>query len=136
MRAAWQTYRYDAVGNRLSQQVTQGGSTLTSRYQYDSNDRLLSEDSDGLITTYSWDANGNLLKKQSPDGNSTSYAGTAGNGLILVDTGSQKTEYERDAQGQRIKTPRHHGRQDGRDAAPHRRCAALRRSYTRQDRQR
>ncbi|MBK9616240.1 MAG: RHS repeat-associated core domain-containing protein [Uliginosibacterium sp.] len=87
----------------LSRQVTQAGSTLTTRCQYDSNDRLLSEDSDGLITTYSWDANGNLLKKP-PDGNSTTYGWDSHNRLIRVDTGSQTTEYERDAQGQRVKT--------------------------------
>ncbi|MBK9616242.1 MAG: hypothetical protein IPO35_12325 [Uliginosibacterium sp.] len=45
-----------------------------------------------------------FLKKQSPDGNSTTYGWDSHNRLIRVDTGSQKTEYERDAQGQRIKT--------------------------------
>jgi RHS repeat-associated protein len=58
---------YDKVGNRLGQTETINGTTKTTGYVYDANDRLLTETSNGQTTTYSYDNNGNTLRKQ--DGN-------------------------------------------------------------------
>ncbi|MBK9656382.1 MAG: RHS repeat-associated core domain-containing protein [Rhodanobacteraceae bacterium] len=63
------TWTYDAVGNRLTQIATVGAApstiTSTTTYDYDSNDRLLSEadvgaPSGATTTTHTYDAAGNL----------------------------------------------------------------------------
>jgi YD repeat-containing protein len=59
---------YDKVGNRLGQTELINGTTKTTAYVYDANDRLLSETSDGQVTTYSYDNNGQTLSKQDGDG--------------------------------------------------------------------
>ncbi|RLB37471.1 MAG: hypothetical protein DRH20_07690, partial [Deltaproteobacteria bacterium] len=53
------TYSYDAVGNRL----TKTDQTGTTVYEYDDNDRLISETGPGLAFTYGYDANGNRIWK-------------------------------------------------------------------------
>jgi large repetitive protein len=58
---------YDKVGNRLGQTETINGTTKTTAYFYDANDRLLSETSGGQVTTYSYDNNGNTTRKQDGD---------------------------------------------------------------------
>ena len=56
------SWTLDAVGNRLSQD-NDGVQTL---YDYDANDRLLSETGAGGTTSYSYDAAGNTLSKTTP----------------------------------------------------------------------
>jgi RHS repeat-associated protein len=59
---------YDKVGNRLGQTELINGTTKTTAYLYDANDRLLSEMSNGQVTTYSYDNNGQTLRKQDANG--------------------------------------------------------------------
>jgi large repetitive protein len=53
-------YTYDAGGNRLTKNDSTNGIT---NYNYDGNDRLLSERLNGQTTTYTYDNNGNTLSK-------------------------------------------------------------------------
>lgn len=50
-------YTYDSVGNRLTQENSVGGLSVTDTYTYDIANRLVDVDGVG----YTWDANGNLL---------------------------------------------------------------------------
>ena len=54
-------YEYDSVGNRLVRDDSVDGLTT---YDYDDNDRLISEITDGIATTYSYDNNGNVLSRK------------------------------------------------------------------------
>jgi uncharacterized protein RhaS with RHS repeats len=49
---------YDKVGNRLGQTEIIGSTTKTTAYAYDANDRLLSETSNGQVTSYTYDLTG------------------------------------------------------------------------------
>jgi YD repeat-containing protein len=59
-------YAYDAAGNRESESVTSGGSTVTTDYSYNRQNRLVSTEeilgvSAGNITDYFYDHNGNMI---------------------------------------------------------------------------
>lgn len=93
------TFTYDPVGNRLSQQrtVTSGASTI--HYTYDDRDRLLTEGG----ATYSWDANGNLTAKSAADG--AVYVWDPDNRLIQVTkTDGTVVTHAYDADGNRVRT--------------------------------
>ncbi|SEN81065.1 RHS repeat-associated core domain-containing protein, partial [Lihuaxuella thermophila] len=75
-------YTYDAVGNRLTKKVTQGGNTTTTTYTYDDADQLTAVNG----TSYTYDANGNLIS----DGNRT-YVYDAENRLTAVKDSSGAT---------------------------------------------
>ena len=60
------SYRYDRFGNRSSMTVVEKGSSKTTEYSYDSNNRLLEETSNlpwGASKEYKYDPNGNTLSK-------------------------------------------------------------------------
>ncbi len=94
-------YTYDAVGNRLSRFDSGEGTTL---YTYDNNDRLLTETTDGVVTTYSYDNNGNTVSK-STNGVTVTYEWNAENRLGGADTdgdGTVDVTNEYDADGIRV----------------------------------
>ena len=58
------TYSYDLVGNRLEMSLSNASGATTTEHQYDSDDRLLREESDdGRVLTYTYDADGSLVEK-------------------------------------------------------------------------
>lgn len=99
-------YVYDNVGNRLTQTETVNGTTTTTGYIYDANDRLLRETVNGQITTtYTYDNNGNTLTKTEP-GQETRYTWDDQNRLVAAEIvtadGIKYLEYEYDASGIRV----------------------------------
>lgn len=72
------SYIYDAVGNRTQAIETQSGTTVTTAYTYDNNDRLLTENQSGGVTlsnVYSYDINGNQTAKTTTQGGVTTVTG-------------------------------------------------------------
>lgn len=99
-------YVYDNVGNRLTKTETVNGTTTTTGYTYDANDRLLRETVNGQITTtYTYDDNGNTLTKTEP-GQETRYTWDDQNRLVAAEIvtadGIKHLEYEYDASGIRV----------------------------------
>ena len=86
-------YTYDAVGNRLSKE----GSDGTVIYGYDANDRIQSIDD----TLYSYDPNGNTLSVETTAG-TTHYGYDYENRLVSVDSAGHQLEYFYDADGERV----------------------------------
>lgn len=99
--SAW---TYDRVGNRLTQNVTIGGTTtIATAYTYDVDDRLLTEtQSEGLsspaTTTYRYDSNGNTIRKVEPSG-ATEYAYDDANRLKEMRRDGAHTLYAYDVDG-------------------------------------
>jgi RHS repeat-associated protein len=98
---------YDKVGNRLGQTELINGTTKTTAYVYDANDRLLSETSNGQTTTYSYDSNGQTLSKQDGDGVTRYDWNDEGRlvGAIVLDANGdvlQQMEYRYNANGIRV----------------------------------
>ncbi|MBC8232245.1 RHS repeat-associated core domain-containing protein, partial [bacterium] len=90
-------YTYDAFGNRLSKTDSNGFVT----YEYDANDRLLTEIAPGYTNTYTYDANGNTISKF--DGTTvTDYFYDYENRLIGSQTGASEVTYAYDADGIRV----------------------------------
>ena len=58
-----QHYTFDSNDNRKTMTVIKDGVSSVTEYNYDLNDRLISETKDGLTTAYSYDNNGNMLSK-------------------------------------------------------------------------
>jgi large repetitive protein len=75
-------YTYDAVGNRLTKNDSVSGIT---NYNYDSNDRLLSETLSGQTTSYIYDNNSNTLSKIKNATDQTFYKWDDKNRLISTD---------------------------------------------------
>jgi YD repeat-containing protein len=73
------TYAYDEAGNRISEEITHSGSTVTITYRYNEQNRLLETVEQGsgarVTTKYAYDNNGNLLSKTT--------------GTVKADTGSE-----------------------------------------------
>jgi RHS repeat-associated protein len=86
----WYGYDYDAVGNRLTQEVAGGRVT---QYEYDDANRLTGVDSQA----YAWDENGNLVW----DG-VFSYTYDAANRLVEVTNGITAVEYVYNGDGRRV----------------------------------
>ena len=90
------------MGNRLTKNDSVDGLTT---YAYDSNDRLLSETTNGVTTTYTYDANGNLLSEVSSE-QQVVYTWSDENRLVGATTttaaGTQQVEYVYDADGVRV----------------------------------
>ncbi len=87
------SYTYDPVGNRL----TKEDSVSTTNYNYDENDRLLTEG----FNTYIYDANGNTISKS--DGmDTTVYGYDYENRLIEAQTPTSLVDYTYDADGVRV----------------------------------
>jgi RHS repeat-associated protein len=80
-------YTYDPVANRLTRNDSVEGLT---RYTYDNNDRLVTEELAGQITQYTHDANGNLVSKVSPT-EQVFYDWDFENRLVGVDTDGDGT---------------------------------------------
>jgi RHS repeat-associated protein len=75
-------YTYDAGGNRLTKNDSANGIT---NYNYDSNDRLLSETLNAQTTIYTYDNNGNTLSKIKNATDLTVYKWDDQNRLISTD---------------------------------------------------
>jgi RHS repeat-associated protein len=75
-------YTYDAAGNRLTKNDSVNGLTT---YNYNSNDRLLSETLNGQTTIYTYDNNGNTLSKVKNANDQTVYKWDDQNRLIGSD---------------------------------------------------
>jgi RHS repeat-associated protein len=75
------SYTYDAVSNRLTRNDSGEGNTT---YEYDRNDRLLKEVTNGVTTTYTYDNNGNTLSKTTGT-DKVNYQWNAENRLIGLD---------------------------------------------------
>jgi RHS repeat-associated protein len=86
-------YTYDAVGNRLSQANSFGGTETTTAYVYDAANRLTSAGG----VSYTWDNNGNMTS----DGVNT-YTYDGANRLIAVNGQSSTTSYAYDGLGDRL----------------------------------
>jgi YD repeat-containing protein len=68
------SYTYNAVGNCISQTLTDGSGTQNYEYSYDNLDRLTEVKLNGVVqTTYTYDAVGNRLSK-TMGGQTTSYS--------------------------------------------------------------
>lgn len=93
-------FAYDAVGNRLRQERTEGGgvsSVVTSTY--DARDRLLSEND----VSYEWDANGNQIRGTGAAG--ADFVWDAENRPVEVTlAGGKVVRHRYDADGHRIAT--------------------------------
>lgn len=96
-------WTYDKVGNRLTQVVDTSTGSETTSYVYDSNDRLTSEQVDGVNTVYSYDDNGNTTGKASP-GVLIRYTYDDANRLIEADSGDAVTRYVYNADGLRVRS--------------------------------
>ncbi|MFA7239697.1 MAG: RHS repeat-associated core domain-containing protein [Sulfuricellaceae bacterium] len=108
-------FAYGKTGNRTSETVTQGSSVVTTAYQYDADDRLISSTqtsgsgatATSQTTSYAWDAHGNLVKKTDPN-QTTLYVWDSENRLTEVKRGTSETTattvatYRYDANGNRI----------------------------------
>jgi RHS repeat-associated protein len=101
-------YDYDKVGNRTSMKVTTAQGTVETTYQYDDNDRLLSESTNGVTTNYTYDQNGNLTFTDVVGSlEEVEYIWDEENRLIEVNVTdaagmTQNVKYEYDAQGIRV----------------------------------
>jgi YD repeat-containing protein len=94
-------YTYDEVGNRLSRVDSGDGSSI---YTYDNNDRLLTENRDGVETTYTYDNNGNTISKTT-ETETVTYEWDVENRLIVSDTdgdGTNDVENKYDLDGVRV----------------------------------
>jgi len=95
------SYTYDAASNRLSRNDSSEGKT---DYEYDGNDRLLKEVTNGVTTTYTYDNNGNALTK-TVGTVKTTYQWNVENRLVGADTdgdGVNDVTNEYDGDGVRI----------------------------------
>lgn len=99
-------YRYDAVGNRLSETVScspvcagelQAGITT---YHYDANDRLLQTQGPAGTTIYSYDANGNTVSTSGATG-TVLYRFNSRNQLVEA-SGAASVAYRYGADGSRV----------------------------------
>jgi RHS repeat-associated protein len=75
------SYTYDAVSNRLTRNDSGEGNTT---YEYDRNDRLLKEVTNGVTTNYTYDNNGNTLSKTTGT-DKVNYQWNAENRLVGLD---------------------------------------------------
>lgn len=94
------SYSYDAKGRKLNASNSQGNWS----YQYDSRDRLLTENQpDGTVLSYQYDNVGNRtqlkVKKMNGDEQLTNYSYDALNRLQTVTDATGTTRYEYDAVG-------------------------------------
>ncbi len=89
-----ETFKYDLVGNRLEI----SGSSGTTTYEFDSNDRLISSTNG----SFAYDANGSRISK-TQDGLVTSYSWNLQNKLESVSDSSGTTEFNYDPNGDRIR---------------------------------
>jgi RHS repeat-associated protein len=96
------SYSYDVVSNRLTRNDSLEGNT---GYEYDGNDRLLKEVTNGVTTTYTYDNNGNTLTKTVGTAKTT-YEWDIENRLVGADTdgdGVNDVTNEYDGDGIRIR---------------------------------
>ena len=96
-------WSYDSVGNRQTQirctpRCGQGGHEVLTQYSYDANDRLLSQDQAGALSTWSYDPNGNTLQATGPQG-LTTYSYGSRDRLIGATTPVHTLAFEYDHDG-------------------------------------
>ena len=99
-------WTFDAVGNRLTQQVTAGTAAIAATsYAIDGNDRLTAEatsqSGNTTSTAYSYDANGNTLAKLA-NAVATDYEYDDANRLREMRSAGARTTYAVNADGLRI----------------------------------
>lgn len=90
-------YTYDAAGNVLEYEQNLGPGTVTTTYDYDAADQLLSAQQGATTTQYTYDANGSLTS----DGVKT-YTYDFANRLIAVESPSSTVELSYNGLGQRL----------------------------------
>lgn len=101
-------YTFDEYDNRLSKTVQKGQNTITTNYQYDTANKLLSENSsNGKQFTYNYDNSGNLLSKSSVNETGTSeliesYTYDDFNRLCTIKKNNETYSYIYDGSGKRI----------------------------------
>ncbi|TDR22310.1 Ig-like domain-containing protein [Marinicella litoralis] len=88
-------WAYDAVGNRLQQEID-GTITL---YTYNYNDHLLTETKNSIVTRYDYDDNGNTLTKTVDTVIDTTYSYSKDNRMLTADTSTSSISYSYDAGG-------------------------------------
>jgi YD repeat-containing protein len=91
-----QSFTYDGIGNRLSLETTQGGTTQTQTYQYDANSHRLNAIAGERTFTY--DAAGNTIN----NGNAT-FTYNQRNRMNSATANGVTTSYEINALGQRVR---------------------------------
>jgi YD repeat-containing protein len=74
---------YDPVGNRFSQDFTQGGLRTLTNWAYDAADQITTETTGAQVTNYTFDAAGNEQVVQAPGG-TTNNTWDAENRLVGV----------------------------------------------------
>jgi RHS repeat-associated protein len=97
------SYTFDTNGNRLTRNDSVDGLTT---YDYDNNDRLLSETLNGQVTTYTYDNNGNTLSRFKSASDQTNYTWDDQNRMIgatVTDsTGTHQMSYGYNSEGIRV----------------------------------
>src|SRR5262249_10954816 len=104
-------YEYDLDGNRTKFTRIDSSGTQVMQYEYNNDDRLLDEITNGVVTkTYHYDANGSLIETSAP-GETVHYVYDARMRLSMVttdtsDSGGKVTEvqvvYSYDANDRRV----------------------------------
>ncbi len=88
-------WSYDAVGNRLQQDID----GVVTTYTYNDNDHLLTETENGIITSYVYDANGNTLTKTVGAALDAEYTYSKDNRMLTANTNGSSISYSYDAGG-------------------------------------
>jgi len=91
-------YDYDPSGNR-TRRVQDG---VTTAYEYNSANQLLSETTGSRVITYTYDADGNLLTEQTMDGQPLSYSYDHENRLIGISGPGVNASYILAPDGKRL----------------------------------
>ncbi|WP_305783819.1 DUF6531 domain-containing protein [Symbioplanes lichenis] len=88
------TYKYDGVGNRLSQTLTGTAGSGTTKYDYDKADQLIEATTGGRTVKYDYDQQGNLVKA----GNDK-YTYNLDHTMASATVGGKQVDFSYDGQG-------------------------------------
>ncbi len=103
------TWRYDNVGNRLTETVAlASGTSIATRYTYDANDRLIETTVGTAVTRYAYDEAGNTLSRDGPEGR-VEYAYDDANRLVEAHDAQGRTTFSYDVDGIRVSQTRFEG---------------------------
>ncbi len=92
-------YEYDAAGN-ITTSVLDNHTPVTTTFEYDAAQQLISRTSGGLETTYQYDAAGNTVSSDGPEGTAT-YQWDSQSQLVRTTTSAADIEYRYSADGVR-----------------------------------